>query len=226
MSRTLARTPCVDRWPRSAQGADSHGGGVTSGVGQMRAARPVSKGPSLLLSKGQAMGLSPSKARKVADGSATRPSSRLTYADEADMGRGGAADATERKRKQGAFRKIRAREALKQRRKVKMIAKAHKAEAAATAIRARRAAKAAHAATFAAKGVGAISIAALPVMLACALFLIVVIGLGLSRRRGDREACGRKRASARGVPRYGGPWSTKPAQQFSGMRNGRISPSR
>lgn len=114
---------------------------------------------------------------KVADGGATRPSSRLSYNDEAGLGRGGAVDVAERKRKQGAFRKIKAREALKQRRKVKMIAKVHKAEAAATAIRTRRAVRASRAATFAAKGVGAVSIAALPVILACGLFLMMVIGL-------------------------------------------------
>lgn len=156
---------------RLARGVVTSSDGVNSGR-KNGAAKPVPT-PAQRTSYGP----KPVESSKVADGSATRPSSRLTYTDEADMGRGGAADATERRRKQGAFRKIKAREALKQRRKVKMIAKVQKAEAAATAIRARRTVKAAHAATFAAKGVGAISIAALPVMLACALFLIMVIGL-------------------------------------------------
>lgn len=109
-------------------------------------------------------------------GEGTRPSSRLTYADEIGTGTGSAARAQDKGRR-GALRKIKAREALKKRRKVQMIAKVHKAEAARTAAKGARAARKARIASFAAKGVGGVSIAALPVILACALFLIMVIGL-------------------------------------------------
>lgn len=105
-----------------------------------------------------------------------RPSSRLTYADEIGMGTNSATRAQEKGR-HGALRKIKAREALKKRRKVQMIASVRKAEAARTAAKGARAARKARVASFAAKGVGGLSIAALPVILACALFLIMVIGL-------------------------------------------------
>lgn len=108
---------------------------------------------------------------------AARPSARLTYGDEPSSGAATAKPHRAEGRKARAVRKIRARDAMKAKRKAQIVVAAHKAEAAASAAKATRAARGVKAAAFAAKGVGAVSIAALPVILACGLFLMMVIGL-------------------------------------------------